>query len=107
MRLWHMLRSRLRSLFSRDRRESDLQEELHFHLEREADRLAARGMSRDAARLQARRMFGVVDAIQDIVYALRGFRRAPLVAFMVVSTVALGLGLVATAFTLLNVFLFR
>jgi predicted permease len=124
MRLWHMLRSRLRSLFSRDRRESDLQEELHFHLEREADRLAARGMSRDAARLQARRMFGGVDAIKDecrdargtafvddairdIVYALRGFRRAPLVAFMVVSTVALGLGLVAAAFTLLNVFLFR
>ena len=45
--------------------------------------------------------------INDIRYALRGFRRAPLVAFTVVSTVALGLGLVAVAFTLLNTVLFR
>lgn len=47
------------------------------------------------------------QTIRDIVYALRGFRRTPLVALTVVSTVALGLGLVAVAFTLLNVFLFR
>ncbi len=49
----------------------------------------------------------VDDGIRDIVYAVRGFRRAPLVALTVVSTVAVGLGLVAVAFTLLNVFLFR
>ena len=41
MRLWHILRSRLRSLFFRDRRESDLREELQFHLERETERLQA------------------------------------------------------------------
>ena len=40
-------------------------------------------------------------------YALRTFRRAPLVAFTIVSTVALGLGLVAVAFTMLNSLLFR
>ena len=44
---------------------------------------------------------------QDIRYALRGFRRAPLVAVTVVSTVALGLGLVAVAFTIFNMALFR
>jgi predicted permease len=45
--------------------------------------------------------------INDIRYALRGFRRAPLVAFTIVSTVALGLGLVAVAFTIFNTVLFR
>ena len=44
---------------------------------------------------------------QDVRYALRGFRRAPLVAFTVVSTVALGLGLVTVAFTIFNMALFR
>ena len=49
----------------------------------------------------------VDGTIRDILYALRGFRREPLVTLTVVSTVALGLGLVAVAFTFLNTFLFR
>ena len=40
----------------------------------------------------------VDDTVRDVLYALRGFTRAPLVAFTIVSTVALGLGLVAVAF---------
>jgi predicted permease len=119
-----MLRSRLRSLLFRDRRESDLTEELQFHLERETDRLHANGMSREAARLQALRTFGGVepmkeacrdargtglldDTVRDIRYALRGFTRAPLVVLTIVSTIGLGLGLVAVAFTILNMILFR
>jgi predicted permease len=122
MRLY-LVRSRLRSLFFRDRREADLSEELQFHLEREAERLQASGMPREAALLQARRSFGgehikdecrdargtgfVDDTVRDILYALRTFKRAPLVAFTIVSTVALGLGLIAVAFTMLNAMLFR
>ena len=49
----------------------------------------------------------VDDTVRDIFYALRTFKRAPLVAFTIVSTVALGLGLVAVAFTVLNALLFR
>jgi predicted permease len=49
----------------------------------------------------------VDDAVRDVLYALRGWKRAPLAAFTIVSTVALGLGLVAVAYTLLNSFLFR
>ena len=49
----------------------------------------------------------VDDTVRDILYALRTFKRAPLVAFTIVSTVALGLGLVAVAFTMLNALLFR
>ena len=124
MRLWHIVKSRLRSVFLRDRRESDLSEELQFHLERETERLQASGISREAARLQAVRLFGgaeqikeecrdargtgfVDDTVRDIRYAVRGLARAPLVAFTIVSTVGLGLGLVAVAFTFLNMVLFR
>jgi predicted permease len=124
VRIWYILRSRLRSLFFRDRRESDLREELQFHLERETERLEVGGMPRDAARLQARRTFGGIeqikdecrdargiafldDTIRDILYALRTFARAPLVAFTIVSTVALGLGLITVAFTVANALLFR
>src|SRR5688500_1024136 len=49
----------------------------------------------------------VGDAVRDVFYALRTFKRAPLVAFTIVSTVALGLGLVAVAFTVLNALLLR
>jgi predicted permease len=45
--------------------------------------------------------------VRDVFYALHTFKRAPLAAFTIVSTVALGLGLVAAAFTLLNALVFR
>ena len=49
----------------------------------------------------------IEGTIRDIVYALRGFKRAPLAAFTIVATVGLGLGLVAVVFTFLNAFVFR
>ena len=47
------------------------------------------------------------NTIRDIQYALRTFRRAPLAALTIVVTVAIGLGVVAVLFTILNTFLFR
>ena len=44
---------------------------------------------------------------RDVAFALRTLRRAPLVALTVVSTIALGLGVVAVAFTFFNAFFFR
>jgi predicted permease len=124
VRLWHILHARVRSLFFRDRRESDLREELQLHLERETERLEAAGLRPDAARLQALRAFGGVgptteacrDArgttlleslVRDVGYAFRSFRRAPLAALTIVTTVGLGLGLVAVVFTILNAYIFR
>jgi predicted permease len=43
---------------------------------------------------------------QDLLYAWRSFRRAPLVTLTIVTTVGLGLGLMAAVFTLLNAFVF-
>ncbi len=124
MRVWHILHARLRSLFFRDRRESDLREELQFHVEREAERLEAAGMPSDAAHQQALRTFGGVEpvkeacrdtrgtalldnVVRDVRFAGRSFQRTPLVALTIVTTVGLGLGLVAAVFTMLNVFVFR
>ena len=45
--------------------------------------------------------------MRDLLYAFRSLRRAPLVAATIVSTVAVGLGLVAVAFTMLNAVVFR
>jgi putative ABC transport system permease protein len=124
VRLRHILQSRLRSVFLRNRRESDLREELQFHLERETEHLVAAGMRTDAARLQALRTFGAVEptkeacrdarstvlldsVLRDIRFTWRSFRRAPLVALTIVTTVGLGLGLVAVVFTILNAAVFR
>jgi predicted permease len=45
--------------------------------------------------------------LRDVAYGVRGFTRAPMASATIVFTVGLGLGLVAAAFTLLNMLLFR
>ena len=124
MRAWHIVRSRLRSLFFRGERESDLREELQFHIAREAERLEGTGLRADAAHLQAVKTFGAVEATKeacrdargtalfdgfarDVRYAGRSFLRAPLVGLTIVLTVGLGLGLVTVVFTILNAYIFR
>ena len=72
MRLLHILRSRLRSIVFRDRRESDLSEELQLHLERETDRLQVGGLSREEARFQALRLFGGVEQLKEACRDARG-----------------------------------
>ncbi len=121
LRDWQL---RARALFAPRRVERELDDELAFHIEREAQKLIAEGLSVADARATALARFGPVplaadacrdargtglvdDTVRDIVYALRTFKRAPLAALTIVSTVALGLGLVAVAFTMLNAMLFR
>ncbi|MBA2304220.1 MAG: ABC transporter permease [Acidobacteria bacterium] len=118
------LKLRLRAWVAPRRVERELDEELAFHIERETQKHAANGLSPDEARTRARARFGSVplaadqcrDArstafadgcVRDMRYALRTFRRAPLAALTIVTTVALGLGLVAVVFTFLNTLLFR
>jgi predicted permease len=118
------LKLRARALFASRRVERELDDELSFHIERETQQRMAEGMTGAEARAHALARFGPVplaadgcrdargtgfvdDTVRDIAYALRAFKRAPLVAFTIVSTIAVGLGLVAVAFTVLNVFLFR
>ncbi len=115
---------RARALLFPNRSERDLDEELQFHIERETRKLIEDGMSAEEARTQARARFGSVtvtadecrdergtafidNTIGDLQYAFRTFKRAPLATLTIVVTVAIGLGLVAVLFTVLNVLLFR
>src|SRR5687768_13851888 len=113
-----------RALLAPRRVERDLDEELAFHIERETQKHIANGVSPAEARTRAMARFGsvtvaadecrdargtaLVDSlVRDVHYGWRSFRRTPLVALTIVTTVGLGLGLVAVVFTLLNAGVFR
>ena len=51
--------------------------------------------------------FWLENLVRDVRYTWRSLRRAPLMALTIVTTVALGLGLVAVVFTILNLYIFR
>src|SRR5262245_16284793 len=118
------LRLRIRALFVPSRVEQELEEELAFHIDRETAKHIAAGLSSSEARRRALARFGSVplaadrcrDArgiafidtlLRDVSYAWRTFRRAPLAALTIVSTVALGLGLVTVVFTFYNALFLR
>jgi predicted permease len=118
------LRSRLRAVFRRATVERELDVELRFHIEREMEKNLRAGMSRDEAERRARLAVGglnrikddardargvtVLDhALQDIHYALRGLRMRPLFASVVVATLALGVGVNAAMFGVIDRLLFR
>ena len=118
------LKLRVRALLRPGRVELELDEELAFHIEREARKLIEAGLTPAEARQRAQARFGstalaadgcrdergtaVVDnTVRDVQYALRTFARAPLAACTIVVTVAIGLGVVAVLFTVLNTLIFR
>ena len=118
------LKLRVRALLRRNRIEQELDEELAFHIERETRKLIDEGMTPAEARARAQARFGptalaadqcrdergtaVIDnAIRDVQYAWRTFTKAPLAAATIVVTVAVGLGVVAVVFTVLNSLVFR
>src|SRR4029453_9789038 len=65
VRLWRVLKSRMRSIVFRDRRESDLSEKLQTHLNREIERLQESGLSQEDACFRALRLFGGVEQIKE------------------------------------------
>ncbi len=131
------IRARVRRLFTsivysdaRLRREID--EELAAHIEARVEHLVARGAAPDAARAEALRRFGDINAgraylhafardqqrrlqlvdrmdelSQDIRYVLRSLARSPAFTAGVVATLALGLGINAAVFRVADQVLFR
>ena len=122
--LWSEIRYRLRAVFRRSALERELDDELRFHLEREAEKYVAQGVPRDEALRRARLAFGGVESIkedardsrgvllfehlmQDARYALRGLRARPLFSGVVIATLALGVGVNTAMFGVLDRLLFR
>ncbi|HEU5021219.1 MAG TPA: ABC transporter permease [Bryobacteraceae bacterium] len=108
MRHWAIFRLRLRSAFSRGAVESDLDEELRYHIERQIDEDVARGTSPREARATALREFGgyqqkkeecrdmrgfnmIDNLFRDIAFALRQLRKNLLFSGAAIFMLALGI----------------
>ena len=118
------VRYRLRAVFRRGGLDRDLDEELRFHLEREAEKYRREGMSEPAARRRARLALGGVERTKeeardargiaalealarDVRYALRGLRARPGYAAAVVLTLALGIGGTTAVFSAVDAVLLK
>jgi predicted permease len=121
---WFTVPLRFRSILRRTQTDQELDEELRFHLENKIEEQVANGMSREDARYAAmraidgfeqkkeemrdmRRVHWLTDFVDDLKYALRGLRRTPSFAALVVLTLGLGIGTNVAIFSMADALVLR
>lgn len=113
------LRYRLRALFGRKQVEEELDDELHFHFDREVEKYMKRGMMEQDARRAARMAFGgheqvkedcreargtgfIELTVDDARYAIRQLIANPTFSIVMILTLALSIGANSAIFSVIN-----
>ena len=115
---------RLRALFRGKEMDAELDEELRYHLEREAEKYRRSGVSREDAERRARLALGgrtqvqqqirdsrgtkfIEDLLQDIRYAVRSFAKTPVLTALIVLSLAIGIGANTAIFSVTSTLLLK
>lgn len=122
--IFERVRSLIRNLFRRPQVEQDLDDEVRAYVEMIADEKVAQGMTVEEARRAARVEMGGVESVkeevrtvrigasietlwQDVRFGIRTLLKTPGVTFVVILSLALGIGANTAIFTLIEAVMLR
>ncbi|HEV2462344.1 MAG TPA: ABC transporter permease [Acidobacteriaceae bacterium] len=115
---------RLRALFRGKEMDAEVDEELRYHLEREAEKYRRSGISGEDAGRRARVALGgrtqvlqqsrdsrgtkfIEDLLQDLRYAVRSFAKTPVLTALIVLSLAIGIGANTAIFSVTSTLLLK